>query len=442
MRLIIMSDPHLGKFWKINNSVSNRAEKLYNYFLYNLNLHAKKDNALIIAGDVYDSVHANVEMLIKFRKELDRMFSKYGNVKIIAGNHETFIDKNGVQQSLLELGLSNTDNVISNGIKSYQWKDLQSNAPNNVNFILLPFQRNFTDALSNKVPSCFQQQDINIIISHETPKEIFSYSKFSMNDILQEYKKYQINIPCIILGHYHKPTIVQLDETSIISIGNSYYHTLDDIRDINKPKLTKRYLIITTLDDCAALESEMQNYGCKKLLAVSNIVIYSVNYILPKVYQFDVDDQDSFNKNILSDMRSIKDKDLDAIFWIRSKVLIDYSQAMFEGCDVYFDLIEDAKDSILSLDEASTTNAVENIANGQTLLERWNTFLKLSGLSKEQCKLAKFLFDKRNDSNITPDSIMDVLFSKDESQTVEDNGGVTNEHERSSEDIWSDFDQF
>lgn len=446
MRLVIMSDPHLGKFWKINNSVSNRAEKLYNYFLYNLCRHAKKGYSLVIAGDVYDSVHANVEMLIKFRKELDRVFSKYSDVKIIAGNHETFIDKNGVQQSLLELGLSNTSNVISNGAKAFRWSDLQDGAPENINLILLPFQRNFMTAMCNLVPNYFVQNATNIVISHETPKEIFSYSKFSMNDVLAEYNKYQnVRIPCILLGHYHKPATVRVGETSIVSIGSSYYHTLDDVRDVNKSEMAKRYLIVTTRDDMRKLEEEMESFGCKLLLEFDDIAVYSILYWLPKVYQFDVESQDDFNQNTIMSMRDIRKENPDAIFWIRSNLLIDYSQAMFEGCDVYFDLLEDKKDSILSLDEASTTNAIDGIKGSSTLNERWHMFLKSSGLSKEQRKLATFLFDKRGDSDVTLDNIIKFIFNeyvpevKNNSNAGE--GGAIDEP-KTSEDIWSDFDKF
>ena len=390
MRIVIMSDPHLGKFWKINNSVSNRANKLFDYFIRNLKLHSNKDTTLIIAGDVYDSIHANLEMLIKFRKPLDNIFKDYYDVKIIAGNHEVFIDKNGSQLSLLELGLSNQNNVITRGIESYKVDNTL------INLILIPFQREY-DKLLEDVPNYYENDKFNIVIGHETPKEIFSYSKIEMKNILKNYKS--TNISCIIFGHYHKPKYVKVLNTDIISIGNSYYLTIDDIRDYDNEDYKKRYILISSYDEEDEILEEYKDYNCKLMFTSGVYSFFSIEYILPKVYKIHIKDQTEFN-NKIDDMRKIKDSDSDSIFFIEGESLIDYSQAMFEGCDVYFDLINKNESSLLPLDENKIKTTNEIINSSKTLQDKWNTFMSGCNLTATHKKLASYLFDKRDDCDI------------------------------------------
>ena len=114
-KIIVMSDQHLGKFWKGNNSSFNKGRKLIDSFIFNLDKcikeEDKKDSILFFCGDLYDSINTNVEMLVYIKKYLIKELKKFKSIYIIAGNHETFIDKNGLQDSLLSVSFADTDKI-------------------------------------------------------------------------------------------------------------------------------------------------------------------------------------------------------------------------------------------------------------------------------------------------------------------------------------------
>ena len=88
--IIILADSHLGKFWKNNNSIFSRAKKLINYFILNLESIAKQFNVkpdLIIAGDIYDSIHANIEMLVYIKSKLNNFFL----ISLISFKHQNLL---------------------------------------------------------------------------------------------------------------------------------------------------------------------------------------------------------------------------------------------------------------------------------------------------------------------------------------------------------------
>ena len=171
-----MSDQHLGKFWKSNNSASNRARKLIDYFIYNLKecCKVKEECNLILAGDLYESIYTTAEMLVYIKKRLSPELLKFKHVYVIAGNHETFIDKNGDQQTLLSVALDSLNTDLYNiGISSCILDD-------GINYIFIPFQNEIESIFENDVPKHLRTDCTNIIISHTTPKEIFSLDRKSV----------------------------------------------------------------------------------------------------------------------------------------------------------------------------------------------------------------------------------------------------------------------
>lgn len=408
MKTIVMADPHLGKFWKINNSTSNRAQKLFDFFIYNFHTIPDKENTnLIIAGDMYDSIHANIEMLIHFKQKLDSEFEKFNEVYFIAGNHESFIDKYGKQRSLLDLCVNKGIIVNSN---TYSYVD------DNINYVLVPYQINFLDELKQNTITYLRKDMPNIIIAHETPKEIFSYAKFSMNEVIDLYTDNGYDIPYILLGHYHKCKQYTYKNTTVISIGNSYYLTIDDVKDgandkYNDNCISKRYLIIDKANHINRYyKSEIDELtdDITVIGEFSDRILLSNDYGLPKIYSYKIENQVEFDDKYLKIIRDNNDKN--CIYLLSSNVLIDYSQAMFEGYDIYFDLIENPDDSIITLNESNTIETLNNINTGKTLDDRWNRYLdSISTLDDKQKKLASFLFNKRNDSDININNLVKIL---------------------------------
>ena len=440
MKTVIMADPHIGKFWKQNNAAYNRAQKLFDYTIGALVSEADKNSNLIIAGDVYDSVHANVEMLVKFKKSLDDALSNYNSVNIISGNHEIFIDRQNRQQTLLEIGLDNKSNhIMIDGVSS--------SVIDNINYVFIPYQHNIMDIFMKEVPKYLSKDYMNIIIAHETPKEIFSYSKIELNPILDHYYDMGfLNIPFVILGHYHKPKEYSYKNTIVISIGCLYYNTVDDVRDAFKDNLQKRYLIIDNSDKVY----NNDNY-CKVLYTFGDYQLISKLYALPRVIKVEVKNQADYEKKINKVIKD-NDKKIDDIILLSSKVLIDYSQLVFEGYDIYFDLIEDKNEQLLSLNENSARNSMNQINSGKTFNDRWKLYLDSLELTNEQKELANYLFDKRNDVNIDSDKLLSILMPNTNSneKESEENEDTAKEYiittvdgkQRSLKDLINYIDQF
>lgn len=426
MRTVIMADPHIGKFWKQNNAAYNRAQKLFDYTISALNNEANKTTNLILAGDIYDSVHANIEMLVKFKKTLDDALSNYKDVNIIAGNHETFIDKQGKQQTLLEIGIdNNNNNIMVDGVHSTIIDD--------INYIFVPYQHNILDIFMEEVPKFLSKTCINIIIAHETPKEIFSYSKLEMNPILDHYYELGFNnIPFVLLGHYHKPKKYTYKNTIVLSIGCLYYDTVDDVRDVFRDDLQKRYLII---DHNSNEKIDDGNI----LYTFGDYVMISRLYSLPRVTKLEVKSQADYEKKINKIIKEYSITPKNDIILLSSKVLIDYSQAMFEGYDIYFDLIEDTNEQLLALNESNAQDVIDQITTGKTLDDRWKIYLSTLELTKEQKNLATYLFEKRNDLNIDSNKLFEQLSNTKKKRSTKN---AEPEQPKSLKDIQHFIDQF
>ena len=376
-KTIIIADNHLGKFWKSNNSNFNKGRKLINNFIDNMNdiISKYRGAALIFAGDIFDSVHANTEMLVYIKQKLNTVFNNnnFNNIYAIARNHETFIDKDGHQQTLLTIGLDSNVKVYID--------DISHEIINNVNYVFIPFQNNLEELIKNSLKDHLNKELNNILILHMTPKEIFSYSKYSIKEMIDmiddEYK-----IPYILLGHYHLPCETSYKNTKIISIGNSYYL---DITDLKNRKNSKRYVVLD--NDDISLSYEKYNK-------------------LPEVVEYDIESQSYFDSNIINE---INDKyDTDIIIYLKSKVLIDYSALIFSGYDVYFELTENTDDNLITLHE-TLSNSFNSNSDKKSLNDRWDKYLDTLNISDKEKELCSFLFEKRNDSDLKINDIFQIL---------------------------------
>ena len=386
MNTIIMSDQHLGKFWKNNNSVSNRGRKLIDYFIYNLEncTYDKPNTNLILAGDLYDSTSTNVELLVYIKSNLYRTLKEFNHVYIIAGNHEIFINKDSIQESLLTATLDSSDkiDIIVSGLYSIENETY--------NYIFIPFQNELDKLLDSEMKKYLKPNKKNIIIGHFTPKEIFSYEKLELTKYIDKYTDIvgKKNLPYIFLGHYHQPTELKYKNTLIVSISNSYYNTIGDIKEVIDLNLDKRFI-------------EFDN----------NKITYR-SYSLPLIYPYEVLSQVQFDNEILKD---IKDKEIDKkdIIYLKSKVIIDYSELVFDGYDVYFDMIENTEENLISLSESINSNFQNNnTTQGKSLNDRWNRYIELipeSLLSISEKTTATWLFNKRLDNDLSLSQLKTML---------------------------------
>lgn len=376
-KTIIIADNHLGKFWKSNNSNFNKGRKLINNFIDNMNdiISKYRGATLIFAGDIFDSVHANTEMLVYIKQKLNTVLNNnnFNNIYAITGNHETFIDKDGHQQTLLTIGLDSNVKIYID--------DISHEIIDNVNYVFIPFQNNLEELIKSSLKDHLNKELNNILILHMTPKEIFSYSKYSIKDLIDmidnEYK-----VPYILLGHYHLPCETSYKNTKIISIGNSYYL---DITDLKNRKNNKRYVVFD--NDDISLSYEKYNK-------------------LPEVVEYDIESQSYFDSNIINE---INDKyNTDIIIYLKSKVLIDYSALIFSGYDVYFELTENTDDNLITLHE-TLSNSFNSNSDKKSLNDRWDKYLDTLNISDKEKELCSFLFEKKNDSDLKINDIFQIL---------------------------------
>ena len=374
-KIIIVADNHLGKFWKSNNSSFNKGRKLINNFIDNMNdiISKYKDDKpiLMFAGDIFDSINTNAEMLVYIKQKLKSVLNNdnFESIYAIAGNHETFIDKNGKQQTLLIIGLDNNVKVYIDGISN--------EVINNVNFVFIPFQNNLEELLQSSLKEHLIKDKNNILIMHMTPKEIFSYSKYSIKELIDMIKEDGYKVPYILLGHYHIPCETLYKKTKIISIGSSYPFAIDDIEKRDK---NKRYLIIN--DD---LSIDYKDYEK-----------------LPRIIEYNVESQSQFDSNIISDV--LNKYDINSIIYLKGKTLVDYSTLTFQGYDIYYKLIEDTDDDLITLHE-TLSNSFENNSKGKSLNDRWERYLNTLNLDQNEKDFCTFLFNKRNDSDLKVNDI-------------------------------------
>ena len=390
MKSIVISDLHIGQYWKSNNSRFSRARKIIQYLKKNLSmfLHYYGANTnLIIAGDVYDAVSANTEMLVYVANELTPILSKFHHVYAIAGNHEVFIDRQGQQQSLLTIGLQGSNvTIYDKGV--YTNDDIDDV----YHYVFVPYQVNVDEIfMDDNFQQYLSNSKKNIIVAHMTPHEIFSFNKFKMNDFIDKYTSStgEYNIPYILLGHYHMVSMYKHNNTTVISIGNTYYSSILDIRaheDVNK---AKRFILIN--EDGA---------------------IGSGRLMLPIVKSYSIINQEDFDSKVDAiEKECADDSDKLAIYITSpSPILIDYSRLMTNGYDVYFDLIEDKDNNnspILSLNEITDLNNIKDSIGGNTLQDRWNKYVtNITNISNTDRLLCNWLFSKRVDADLTGNAII------------------------------------
>lgn len=386
MKTIIISDLHLGQFWKSNNSCFSRSRKMIQYLKKNLEFfieaYPEDKLTLIIGGDVFNAVQANTEMLVHVVTELKDSLDKFEHIHCIAGNHETFIDRNGVQQSLLTIAMTGSNVTIYD-------KGVHTAQIGNINYIFVPFQNNQEDLINN-LDNYFHPTLNNAIIAHMTPKEIFSFNTFQVNPIIDYYTKEKgFDVPYVLLGHYHATKVYKHKSTMVVSIGNTYYTSIEDIKDAISGA-QKRYLMI---DDRARL--------------------FSAPLILPKIVTYEVESQTKFELMIPTIEKD--NTDTDNIIHIKSPTLIDYSVLMTSGFDVYFDLQKSEDDSLLAINECAKLDINDATSNmGRTLEERWDKYISSipdKMFTNTGKKLANLLFTKRNDADLTTDNLYNMILA-------------------------------
>ncbi len=221
-----ISDFHNNKYKKLNNKLID-------------NLKLIKPDIIVITGDFIDSRHTDVNISIKFIKDIKELAPIY----YVNGNHESRIED---YKLLKEKLIENDVIVLENDIKEIKYKD------NIINIIGINDPRFVVDnkdkekeAIREELNSINYDKYIYTILLTHRPEYIDEYSKENINLVLSGHAHGgQINIP--LIGPLYAPNqgffpkyinnIYKINNTNMIvscGIGNS----LMPFRINNKPEL-------------------------------------------------------------------------------------------------------------------------------------------------------------------------------------------------------------
>lgn len=350
MRLAITADVHLGHYWKTN---PRRAMKIIDIFSKTLEDMKKNSDKIIIVGDLYHSANLPPDCLAYIDDHVD--FYSGCNMDIVVGNHETFLDVDDHQKSLPRLLLSRVSSIYESGFNKMAEPDGITTS-----MYALPFQPNMEAVISYLSTSSIDKD--SIIFGHLTPTEVFERSKISITPIVDALKP-----KFIFLGDYHTPLNKHLGDTTLYSIGSTYYWDISDIGSEQQ----KRYLILDT----------------------DTMKVESVPIELPKISKVLIDDENAL-ANIF--------KDKDTIYYIASKLPLDLTSYINNGYDIYFDyLTPDNKYSSLvdgvSLESSSFVNVDDS----------WESYIKVQQVDSSIKDMANNIFKNRN--SLTSESIINIL---------------------------------
>jgi len=239
MKYVIFADPHLAgkdkEFIDLDGKKYPRKEFYVINNMYNALERFKveypdEEKNLIIAGDIFhhkNYAHASSEDLFSQFISHFEDWNKY----IITGNHDVS-DK--------------TENPITllSHMKHKKYQNLTILEPGETliledKILLLPWSKNFLDTLRDKIES---NPEIEVLISHFGVNEAVLSSGLSHVDRIT-FKDLSVYFKMIILGHYHKPQLLENENSKLIYVGSVVQENWGESNE------DKRYIIFDS-DSC------------------------------------------------------------------------------------------------------------------------------------------------------------------------------------------------
>jgi DNA repair exonuclease SbcCD nuclease subunit len=228
--MALIADAHLGQYWKTNPP---RARKICHTFKRTLeDILSRGIRTLCNLGDTFHSANITTDLGLYILDNVMPTLQRFDTIYTITGNHDAVRGVDNVQRSLVEIILHNADTQrtrmnISSGsfVVPISTTDAQ--------IIMIPYETHLAEAVAPYVVHAYNGTASSIVIfSHFTPTEIFPYGRIMLTDIVASIKEQlpHVNIPLIVLGDYHVPHEVTIGNTNVVSVGNMYYSSIDDVR--------------------------------------------------------------------------------------------------------------------------------------------------------------------------------------------------------------------
>ena len=341
---ILCADPHLGQYLKTRPS---RGMKLIRFFCENLKDLRKVSPNLIIAGDLVHSAQMSTEEMLYVRDQVVPVFETFDSVSVIVGNHEALMGYGGSQRTILEL-------IFGGGNVRIIHPPFEIITNDDLDLLCIPHQHDLESIWTN-ASQAVKSDRTTFVIGHLTPHEIFSFAKFDMSKVLEEFNKVG-NVPYVLLGDYHTPIDMTLLDKKLISIGSMYYWNIEDIR-----KLTKETR--------------------KRVLHWNGKTMESIVLNLPRIHSLSFEDDNDFQKHDFSSINPEND-----VVYIKSKKSLDLTSMNESGFDVYHEYVKGGNQIAESLknmevDRSSLTD----------VKEFWGQFSK--SIPKEHKDVSDFIFE-------------------------------------------------
>lgn len=358
MKLAAIADLHVGlKTYSKTDPVTHLSfrelEVLDNLRKIITNILDKNINILVIAGDIYHSINISASLQNEVNKILFSAANKGLKIIAIDGNH----DRRKLDTSVSPLEVFSTLD-INNIIHSRLYKEVDID---NIKFVLLP-----TYATSDEVKDYLEKVDKSkpiIVIGH------FSVAGAKMNDwLVAENEEYidlnafkKDNIKYVILGHLHKPQILNKKDPMIFYTG-SLQRT-----DFNEENQEKGYWILDT------------NLQTHEFIPINTLNFYTI--------------KDSLKEHSLSDIVDNIDNNRvnNAVIRVILEVNDEYKLSN-EDKEYLMKYLTDLGASSISLKtQTEVTQRTRNtqLTEGLSIEKSIDTYFKDQPRSEERIKLAK-----------------------------------------------------
>ena len=229
--IALIADAHLGQYWKTNPP---RARKICQTFKRTLDdILGRGIRTVCNLGDTFHSANITTDLGLYILDNVMPTLHQFDAIYTITGNHDAVRGIDNVQRSLVEIILHDprADHIRMNISSGTFVLPLRNQDENQI--MMIPYETHLAEAIAPYVVNAYNGHASSIIIfSHFTPTEIFPYGRIMLTDILASIKERlpQVALPLVVLGDYHAPHEVQIGETRVVSVGNMYYSTIDDVR--------------------------------------------------------------------------------------------------------------------------------------------------------------------------------------------------------------------
>lgn len=132
----------------------------------------------------------STEEMLYVRDQVVPVFENFDSVSVIVGNHEALMGYGGSQRTILEL-------IFGGGNVRIIHPPFEIITHDDLDLLCIPHQHDLESIWIN-ASQAVKSDRPTFVIGHLTPHEIFSFAKFDMSKVLEEFNKVG-KVPYVLL---------------------------------------------------------------------------------------------------------------------------------------------------------------------------------------------------------------------------------------------------